>query len=119
MVEYLEAGPELDRTFAALSDPTRRAILARLRAGSLSVGEIAQPFEVSLAAISKHVRVLERAGLIRREVRGRQHRCSLEARPLQRAAEWTARYRAFWEGRLDALSDFLDARRLERGDWQP
>ena len=74
---------------------------------TLSVGEIAAPFEISLAAVSKHVRVLERAGLVRREVRGREHRCSLEAAPLADASRWTDDYRAFWEGRLDALEAWL------------
>ena len=120
MVEFESAvgssEAQLDRTFAALSDATRRAILARLSTGALTVGEIAEPFDISLAAVSKHVRVLERAGLIRREVQGREHRCSLEAGPLKDASHWTERYRAFWEGRLDALAKLLEERRRERED---
>jgi DNA-binding transcriptional ArsR family regulator len=111
MVEYQADDARLDRTFSALSDTTRRAILSRLRTGGLTVGEIAEPFDMSLAAVSKHVRVLEHAGLIRREVRGREHRCSLEPGPLEDASAWTERYRAFWEGRLDALAELLDRRR--------
>ncbi len=108
MVEY--RGTDLDRTFAALADPTRRAILARLRNGAVAVGELAEPFDVSLAAVSKHVRVLERAGLVRREVRGREHRCHLSAGPLGAAARWTEAYRAFWEERMDALEALLRQR---------
>ena len=112
MVEYLEA--RLSRTFTALADPTRRAILARLRAGSLRVTEIAAPFEISLNAVSKHLKLLERARLLRREVRGRDHYCSLDATPLGEAAEWTAGYREFWERRLDALEALVVARRRAR-----
>ncbi len=104
MVEY-----SLDQTFAALADPTRRAILGRLQSGPLTVGAIADPIPMTLAAVSKHVRVLERAGLVRREVQGREHHCSLVAEPLREAADWTERYRAFWEGRLDALERYLEA----------
>lgn len=113
MVEY--SGPRLDRVFAALSDPTRRAILARLRQGPSTVTQIAAPFAVSLTAVSKHVRVLEEAGLLRREVRGREHRCFLEAAPLERASRWVEEYRAFWEQRLDALDSFLRSRRTGAG----
>ena len=108
MVEYERSAPSLDRIFAALSDPTRRAILARLRRGPASVGELARPFPVSFAAVSKHLGVLERAGLVRREARGRERRCHLDARPLCAAAAWTDAYREFWEGRLDALEAFLE-----------
>ena len=103
MVEH-----QLDETFAALADPTRRAILGRLREGPLTVSAIAEPIPMSLAAVSKHLRVLERAGLLQRDVRGREHHCSLVAEPLREAADWTDRYRAFWEGRLDALARYLD-----------
>ena len=109
MVEYSEA--RLSETFTALADPTRRAILARLKAGSLKVTEIAAPFDMSLNAVSKHLKLLERARLVRREVRGREHHCSLEAGPLRAAAEWTDGYRDFWEKRLDALERLLVARR--------
>jgi len=110
---------QLDRTFAALADPTRRAILARLAAGEASVTELAGPFEMSLPAVSKHLKVLERAGLISRG-RERQWRPSrLEAEPLREVAEWTERYRRFWEERYDRLDEYLDelqTRGKEKGD---
>jgi DNA-binding transcriptional ArsR family regulator len=99
----------LDRTFGALADGTRRAILARLAHSEATVGELARPFRVSRPAISKHLRVLERAGLVRRSRDGRVSRCELDAAALREAAEWVDRYRAFWTGRLDAL-----ARHIER-----
>ena len=105
MVEYPEAA--LDRTLAALADPTRRAIIRRLEQGAAKVTDLAKPFDVSLNAISKHLRVLERAGLMRRTVQGRDHFCALEAAPMRGAAEWIEHYRAFWEGRLDALEQYL------------
>lgn len=108
MVEY---SARLDRTFTALADPTRRAILARLCEGPLRVTEIAAPFDMSLNAVSKHLKLLERAKLVRRDVRGREHYCSLDARPLSEATDWTAAYRKFWETRLDALERLLLARR--------
>ena len=98
---------QLSTTFAALADPTRRAILARLATGDRSVTELAEPFEMSLPAVSKHLGVLERAGLI---VRGREAQfrpCRLDAGPLKEVAEWTERYRALWEGRLDRLDTYL------------
>jgi len=101
----------LSRTFGAIADPTRRAILARLRDGPLRVTEIAAPFAISLNAVSKHLKHLERARLVRREVRGREHFCSLDARPLSEASDWTAAYREFWEERLDALERLIVARR--------
>jgi DNA-binding transcriptional ArsR family regulator len=101
----------LNRTFAALADPTRRAILARLCEGPLRVTEIAAPFDISLNAVSKHLKLLERAKLLERDVRGREHYCSLDARPLSEATDWTAAYRDFWETRLDALERLLLARR--------
>jgi DNA-binding transcriptional ArsR family regulator len=97
----------LDTTFAALADPTRRAILARLAEGDVSVTELAAPFEMSLPAISKHLKVLERAGLI---IRGRdaQYRpCRLDARPLQEVAVYLEKYREFWESSFDRLDDYL------------
>lgn len=97
----------LDATFAALADPTRRAMLKRLHRGPASVKELADPFEVSLPAISKHLRVLERAGLLKRKKEGRVHRLSLLAGPLKDAAEWLAEYRIFWERQLDSLADYL------------
>ena len=99
--------PALDRAFAAVADPTRRAILDRLRSGPSTISELAQPFEVSFAAVSKHVGVLERAGLLRREVQGRAHWCHLEVEPLRQVADWAGRHVALWETRLDALAEHL------------
>ena len=98
----------LDLTFGALSDPTRRAILVRLAEGEATVGELARPFEVSRPAISKHLRVLERAGLVRRTPDGRISRCELDAAPMQEAAAWVERYRLYWESQLDSLARYLD-----------
>jgi len=114
MVEYQNS--QLNEVFGALADPTRRAILARLTKGDALVTEIAEPFEISLAAVSKHVRVLERAGLVNRTVVGREHRCALNPRPLRAAADWVEHYRVFWETRLDALEQFIiTKRRRARG----
>jgi DNA-binding transcriptional ArsR family regulator len=102
----------LDATFAALADPTRRAILARLASGEASVGELARPFAMSQPAISKHLKVLERAGLIARGRDAQRRPCRLVAQPLADANDWLERYRQFWEGsfeRLDALLDELKA----------
>jgi DNA-binding transcriptional ArsR family regulator len=97
----------LSTTFAALADPTRRAILARLVTGEASVTELAEPFEMSLPAISKHLKVLERAGLIARGREAQWRPCRLEAAPLKDAAEWLEHYRRFWEGSLDRLERYL------------
>ena len=102
---------KLDRTFGALADGTRRAILGRLALGEATVGELARPFRVSRPAISKHLRVLERAGLVRRARDGRIIRCALDAAALRDAAEWVDRYRAFWTGRLDALARYIERTR--------
>jgi DNA-binding transcriptional ArsR family regulator len=107
MVEHLNSA-ELDRIFSALADPTRRAILRSLTRRPATINEIAKPFPVSLNAISKHVMVLERAGLLRREIKGRQHHCRIEARPLRQADAWMAHYRQFWDERLDALAVYVD-----------
>jgi DNA-binding transcriptional ArsR family regulator len=113
------ATDRLDRTFAALADPTRRAILARLARGEASVTELGEPFEISMPAISKHLKVLERAGLVAR-TRERQWRpARLQAQPLKEVAEWTDRYRRFWEESYDRLDEYLDelqGRGKERGD---
>lgn len=98
----------LDLTFGALADPTRRAILARLTRGDSTVGELARPFRVSRPAISKHLRVLERAGLVRRMRAGRVSRCRLEARPMREAARWVERYRRFWDRQLASLAHYLE-----------
>jgi DNA-binding transcriptional ArsR family regulator len=113
----------LDRTFGALADPTRRAILARLAKGEASVTELAEPFEMSLPAVSKHLKVLERAGLVSRG-RERQWRpARLRATPIKEVAEWTDRYRRFWDERYDRLDEYLDelqgrgqGKRKEKGD---
>jgi len=97
----------LSTTFAALADPTRRAILARLVSGCTSVTELAEPFEMSLPAISKHLKVLERAGLIARGREAQWRPCRLEAGPLKDVADWAEHYRRFWEGRFDRLDDYL------------
>jgi DNA-binding transcriptional ArsR family regulator len=98
---------QLSTTFAALADPTRRAILARLVSGECSVTELAEPFDMSLPAVSKHLRVLERAGLITRGREAQWRPCRLEAGPLKQVADWAERYRHIWEARLDRLDDYL------------
>ena len=97
----------LDVTFAALADPTRRAILARLAGGEARVTDLAAVFPISLNSTSKHIRALERAGLVQRTVRGREHVLSLDAAPLAEAAAWIDHYRRFWEDRLEALDEFV------------
>ena len=97
----------LTTTFAALADPTRRAILARLVTGECSVTELAEPFEMSLPAVSKHLRVLERAGLITRGRQAQWRPCRLEPGPLKDVADWAERYRAIWEQRIDRLDTYL------------
>jgi DNA-binding transcriptional ArsR family regulator len=106
MVEYQRPDPShpgLDITYGALAHPIRRAMLGRLGTGGARVTELAAGFDISLAAASKHIGVLESAGLVRRTVRGRDHHLALDAGPLREAAEWIEAYRAFWETRLDAL----------------
>lgn len=98
---------QLSTTFAALADPTRRAILARLTSGEASVGELAEPFAISLPAISKHLKVLEQAGLVTRGREAQWRPCKLEAEPLKDAAAWLDHYRRFWEGSLDRLEVYL------------
>jgi len=104
----------LDSTFAALSDPTRREILARLASGEASVKELAEPFEMTLPGVSKHLKVLERAGLISRGRVAQSRPCRLEAAPLREAADWVGRYRRFWEEGFDRLDDYL--RGLQSGE---
>ena len=99
---------QLSATFAALADPTRRAILARLASGERSVTELAEPFDMSMPAVSKHLRVLERAGLIARGREAQWRPCRLEPAPLRDVSEWIERYRAIWEGRLDRLDSYLE-----------
>jgi DNA-binding transcriptional ArsR family regulator len=98
----------LDRTFGALADPTRRAILARLAKGEASVTELAEPFEMSLPAVSKHLKVLERAGLVSRGRERQWWPARLRAAPIREVAEWTDRYRRFWDERYDRLDEYLD-----------
>jgi DNA-binding transcriptional ArsR family regulator len=97
----------LSETFAALADPTRRAILARLASGEASVTELAEPFEMSMPAVSKHLKVLERAGLIARGREAQWRPCRLDAEPLKDVAGWVERYRRFWEQRFDRLDEYL------------
>ena len=104
MVNY----SSLDSTFAALADPTRRAILNRLALGEANVSELAEPFSMSLPAVSKHLRVLEEAGLLVRRKEGRTHHCSLRADPLADAVKWIEEARRFWGDQLDALAEFLE-----------
>lgn len=105
MVELKAHG--LDRVFHALADPTRRAMLRRLAEGEHSVGELAEPFDMSFAAAAKHVKVLEGAGLLKRTIDGRTHRCRIVAGPLAEADRWIAHYQHFWTNRLDALEGAL------------
>ena len=106
MVEHRDAS--LDRVFHALSDPSRRRILKSLAGRERTVGELAEPLAMSLAAASKHIKMLERAGLMRRTKRGRTHYCRLDARPLGRAQQWIRFYERFWNDRLDALERELN-----------
>jgi DNA-binding transcriptional ArsR family regulator len=107
MVQHDMAADQLSTTFAALADPTRRAILARLATGECSVTELAEPFDMSMPAVSKHLRVLERAGLIARGREAQWRPCRIEATPLKQVAEWTEGYRHIWEARLDRLESYL------------
>lgn len=104
----------LSATFAALADPTRRAILARLVTGELSVTELAEPFDMSLPAVSKHLRVLQNAGLIVRRHDAQWRHCALDAAPLREVAEWAETYRHIWEGRLDRLDSYLKIMKTHR-----
>src|SRR6516162_1141312 len=106
MVKY--ATETLNRTFAALADPTRRRMLAHLARGNQRVTHLARPYSMSLPAVSKHLRVLEKAGLLRRRRYGRVHEMQLDAKPLKQAAQWVEEYRKFWEGSLDRLAVYLD-----------
>ena len=106
MVEY--SSKLLDRTFGALADPTRRRLLSQLAQGDECVTDLAQPHAMSLAAVSKHLIVLEKAGLVKRRRNGRVHSLALEAKPMREAREWIDRYRKFWEGNLDSLEKYLE-----------
>ncbi len=121
-IGYETKEPDLDATFAALADPTRRAILARLAAGEASVTELAEPFSMSQPAISKHLKVLERAGLITRRRDAQRRPCRLKARPLGAASGWLEAYRQYWEEtyrRLDSLLDEMKTQDHEPEDPNP
>ena len=111
MVELQTTPPDarLDAVFHALGDATRRQMLRSLSGGQRTVGELARPFDMSLAAASKHIKALEKAGLVRRTVQGRTHICRLEARPLEDAHDWIGAYERFWTARLDVLEGLLRA----------
>jgi DNA-binding transcriptional ArsR family regulator len=113
------APARLDAVFSALSDGTRRRILARLSASPATVGELAAPFSMSLPAVSKHIRILERAGLLRRERDGWYHHCRLDGRPLEAASDFLARYRPFWEATLSELARYVEGRRPARARSRP
>jgi DNA-binding transcriptional ArsR family regulator len=116
MVLYNVRASHLNDTFAALADPTRRAILARLASGEAGVMELAKPFDMSQPAISKHLKVLERAGLIVRSRKAQSRPCRLQAGPLKEVAEWAERYRRYWEQSFERLDAYLDKlQRLEKG----
>ena len=104
----------LNQTYAAIAHPTRRAILVRLMQSEARVTELAEPFDISLNAISKHLRVLERAQLVRRRIKGRDHYLSVNIEPLQEAAKWIETYQKFWEERVDALETFLVKKRIQK-----
>ncbi|MDH5447115.1 MAG: metalloregulator ArsR/SmtB family transcription factor [Gammaproteobacteria bacterium] len=112
MVKYKD--DNLDMAFSALADPTRRAILAKLAEGEAQVTELAEPFGMSLPAVSKHLKVLERAQLITRQVDGRVHRFHVNPEPLQQAKSWIEHYQKFWTEQLAALGDFLDSTKKEK-----
>jgi DNA-binding transcriptional ArsR family regulator len=111
---YSRSPAGLDATFFALADPTRRAILARLASGEASVAEIAAPFDITQPAVSKHLRVLERAGLISRGRDAQRRPSRLEAKPLEEAVSWLENYRKFWEGRFQRLDALLDEMKTDR-----
>ena len=104
----------LDQTFAALANSTRRAILSRLSLGEASVNELAKPFDLSLPAISKHIKVLERAGLVVKGHQAQYRPCSLEATPLEQVASWAEQYRPVWEARLDRMNDYIQTLQQEQ-----
>ena len=108
MVE-LQTDAQLNSVFHALADPTRRAIISHLsNSGESTISELSAPFSMSFAAVSKHIRVLERAGIVERQVRGRQHFCRMHGSALMSANDWLAYYAAFWQQRLDALGELVD-----------
>lgn len=114
MVKHAQASERLDAVFSALSDPTRRAIVVRLSEGEASVSELAAPFEVSLPAVFKHLRVLESAGLLDHHKEGRVRRCRLVPEAMREADDWLSRYRVFWTRRLDGLAAHLSKKERKR-----
>ena len=114
MVKYNDAA--LNRVFAALADPTRRAIVARLAKGEASVGDLGEPFDVSAPAITKHLKVLEAAGLLHRTREGRIHRCRLGAEPIADAATWIEAHRRIWKQQLDRLAEYLERTSVKEGN---
>jgi DNA-binding transcriptional ArsR family regulator len=114
MINHMVDASRMNEVFHALAHDTRRAMLTRLASGDLTVGQLGEPLSMSLEAASKHIRVLERAGLVRRTVVGRRHFCRLEARPLASASAWLHFYERFWSERLDALEDLLQSRQKGR-----
>ncbi len=98
----------LNLVFAALADPTRRGMVDRLARGEATVGELGEPYGITKGAVTKHVKVLERAGLLKRDVQGRVHRCEIDPRPLDEAQKWVDQIREFWEARFDDLADYLE-----------
>lgn len=109
----------LNETFAALANSTRRAILARLAQGEASVNELAEPFAMTLPAVSKHLKVLERAGLVVKGQRAQYRPCSLDARPLQEVSSWAEQYRSIWEGRFNKMDDYLERLQSTDGTTSP
>ena len=101
-------GIALDAVFGALADPTRRDMIHRLSQGSATIGELGKPFDITKGAVTKHVKVLERAGLLKRDIQGRVHHCEIDTVPLDMAQRWVERVRDFWEERFADLSDYLD-----------
>jgi len=115
MVEY-NSNPQLDQVFRALADPTRRALLAQLRDGEQRVSDLAEPHDMSLAAVSKHIRTLERAGLVARRIQGRTHHCRLNPAALSNAHEWLSFYEQFWNEKLDALERLFTFKDKEQNE---
>ncbi len=113
---YAAPHDPLSETLAALANPTRRAILARLAEGEASVSELAAPFDMSLPAVSRHIRVLERAGLVRQGQRAQFRPCTLDPRPLRELSQWTEQYRHIWEARLDQMDDYLTQLKDQKDD---
>jgi len=107
MVKYMERSERLDLAFGALADPTRRAILSQLASGEASVSDLAKPFKMTLPAVSKHLKVLQRAGLVTQGREAQWRPCRLEAAPLKDVADWVEHYRIYWEESFDSLEDYL------------